>query len=137
MGHGPLDMALWDLAGKRLGCSVTRLLGGFRSRLPTYASTYHGQEERGGLDSPEAYADYAQACKERGFTGFKIHGWNDGNARREAANLLGVRKRVGDGWPLMIDPACELRTWMDALYVGRACHEAPYFWAEDPYRDAG
>lgn len=137
MGHGPLDIALWDLAGKRLGVSVARLLGGFRTRLPTYASTYHAQEEKGGLDSPGAFADYAVACKERGFAGFKIHGWHDGNARREAANLLGVRKAVGDGWPLMIDPACELRTWMDALFVGRACDEAGYFWYEDPYRDSG
>jgi L-alanine-DL-glutamate epimerase-like enolase superfamily enzyme len=137
MGHGPLDIALWDLAGKRLGTSVTRLLGGFRARLPTYASTYHGQDDPGGLGTPEAFADYAQACKERGFAGFKIHGWHDGDARREAANLLGVRKRVGDAWPLMIDPACQLRTWMDALYVGRACDEAGYFWYEDPYRDAG
>ncbi|MFO1039463.1 MAG: enolase C-terminal domain-like protein [Geminicoccaceae bacterium] len=137
MGHGPLDNALWDLAGKRLGTSVARLLGGFRTRLPTYASTYHAQDEPGGLDTPEAFAAYAVECKERGFAGFKIHGWHDGNARREAANLLGVRKAVGDGWRLMIDPACQLRTWMDALYVGRACDEARYFWYEDPYRDAG
>ena len=100
MGHGPLDIALWDLAGQRLGSSVARLLGGFRTRLPTYASTYHGQDSGGGLDSPEAFADYALACKERGFAGFKIHGWHDGDARREAANALGVRKAVGDGWPL-------------------------------------
>ncbi|MFL5336704.1 MAG: enolase C-terminal domain-like protein [Geminicoccaceae bacterium] len=137
MGHGPLDIALWDLAGKRLNISVARLLGGFRTRLPTYASTYHAQDSGGGLDSPAAFADYAAACKERGFAGFKIHGWHDGDARREAANALGVRQAVGDGWPLMIDPACELRTWMDALYVGRACDEAGYFWFEDPYRDSG
>ncbi|MFO1068917.1 MAG: enolase C-terminal domain-like protein [Geminicoccaceae bacterium] len=84
-----------------------------------------------------AFADYAVACRERGFAGFKIHGWHDGDVRREAANVLGVRKAVGDGWPLMIDPACELRTWMDALHVGRACDEAGYFWFEDPYRDSG
>ena len=69
MGHGPIDIALWDLAGKRLGTSVARLLGGFRSRLPTYASTYHAQDEPGGLDTPGAFADYAVACKERGFAG--------------------------------------------------------------------
>ena len=136
MGHGALDIALWDLAGKRRGTSVARLLGGFRTRLPTYASTYHGQDVPGGLDTPRAYADYAQACKEQGFAGFKIHGWNNGDARREAENVLGVRARVGDGWPLMVDPACQLRTWADALYVGRACDEAGYFWYEDPYRDA-
>ena len=36
---------------------------------------------------------------------------------------------------LMLDPACELRTFADALYVGRACDEANFFWLEDPYRD--
>ena len=37
----------------------------------------------------------------------------------------------------MLDSASELRTWADALYVGRACDEARYFWYEDPYRDTG
>ena len=55
---------------------------------------------------------------------------------REVENLLGVRARVGDDLALMIDPACELRTFADALRVGRACDEADYFWYEDPYRDA-
>ena len=137
MGHGPLDIALWDLQAKRLGTSVAALLGGFRKRLPAYASTYHGQDEPGGLDRPEAFADYAVACKEKGFAGFKIHGWHDGDARREAQNLIGVRRAVGDDWPLMIDPASQLRTWLDALAVGHACDEANFLWYEDPYRDTG
>ncbi len=137
MGHGPIDIALWDLAGKRLGASVSRLLGGYRKRLPTYASTYHGQDVEGGLDTPEAFADYAAACQGQGFAGFKIHGWNNGDVAREVRNVLGVRQAVGDDFPLMLDPACQLRTWMDALRVGRACDEAGYFWYEDPYRDAG
>lgn len=137
MGHGVLDIALWDLAGRKYGVSVSKLLGGFRTRLPTYASTYHGQSTPGGLDSPEAFADYAQACKEQNFVGFKIHGWHEGDARREAQNVLGVRERVGNNFALMLDPACQLRTYLDALYVGRACDEANYFWYEDPYRDTG
>ncbi len=137
MGHGPIDIALWDLAGRRRGMSVAAMLGGWRERLPTYASTYHGQDAPGGLDSPQAFAEYAQACKARGFAAFKIHGWHAGDVRREAANVLGVRAAVGADYPLMLDPASQLRTWMDALYVGRACDEAGYFWYEDPYRDTG
>jgi L-alanine-DL-glutamate epimerase-like enolase superfamily enzyme len=38
---------------------------------------------------------------------------------------------------LMLDPACELRTFADALHVGRACDEWGYFWYEDPFRDSG
>ncbi len=79
MGHGPLDIALWDLCGKLRGTSVKAMLGGFRDRLPTYASSYCGQESPGGLDTPEAYADYAEQCQEAGFHGFKIHGWLNGS----------------------------------------------------------
>ena len=136
MGHGPIDIALWDLAGRKYGVPVAKLLGGFRWRLPAYASSYHGQEDKGGLDSPEAFADFADHCRSLGYVGFKIHGWLDGNVRREVENVLKVRKRVGDDFRLMIDPACQLRTFMDALEVGRACDDAGYFWYEDPYRDA-
>jgi L-alanine-DL-glutamate epimerase-like enolase superfamily enzyme len=137
MGHGPLDIALWDLVGRKYGMSISALLGGYRSHLPTYASTHHGQEDPGGLDSVEAFGDFAVACKERGFAGVKVHGWHDGNPRREAALVLNTRRAVGDELALMLDPGCELRTYADALYVGRACDEARYFWYEDPYRDSG
>jgi len=136
MGHGPLDIALWDWAGKRYNAPIYELLGGYRKRLPAYASTFHG-DRAGGLDSKEAFADFARSCHEMGYRAFKIHGWNDGNAREEAANVLHVAREMGDRMVLMLDPACELRTFADALYVGRACDEAGYFWYEDPFRDGG
>ena len=40
VGIAALDSALWDLAGKKHGASVAELLGGYRERLPVYASTY-------------------------------------------------------------------------------------------------
>ena len=135
MGLGPLDIALWDLAAKRRNMSVKAMLGGFRDRLPTYASAYVGQEVPGGLDTPSAYADYAEHCKKLGFVAFKIHAWPSGDVEREVRNLLGVRERVGDDYRLMIDTTCQLKTWADALTVGKACDEANYFWYEDPYRD--
>jgi L-alanine-DL-glutamate epimerase-like enolase superfamily enzyme len=137
MGQGPLDIALWDLVGRKYNAPVSSLLGGYRSRLPTYASSYHGQDEGGGLDSPRAFADFAGQCKEAGFIGFKIHSWGDGNADREIRNLHGVRSRIGDEMKLMIDGACQLRTWTDALRVGLACDDADCFWFEDPCRDLG
>ncbi|MEK6215598.1 MAG: hypothetical protein N2B03_00065 [Boseongicola sp.] len=136
MGHGPIDIALWDLAGKKYGTSVSRMLGGYRDRLPAYASTYHG-DRNGGLDSKEAFANFALHCLDLGYSAFKIHGWHEGDAREEAENLLHVRAAVGDRMALMIDCACELRTLADAIYVGHACDEAKYFWYEDPFRDAG
>ncbi len=136
MGHGALDIALWDLAGKKYGCSISKLLGGYRRELPAYASTFHGDRE-GRLDSKEAYADFAEYCYELGYRAFKIHGWNDGNPREEAENVLHLAGRVGGRMALMLDPACEIRTFADALYVGKACDEGRYLWYEDPFRDGG
>jgi len=136
MGHGPLDICLWDLAGKKYGASVHELLGGYRKVLKAYASTYHG-DDAGGLDCAGAYSDFARECIELGYGAFKIHGWNDGDARREADNVLSVATEVGDRMVLMLDPANQLRNFADALYVGRACDEAGYFWYEDPFRDSG
>ncbi len=135
-GWSPIDIALWDMAGKSAGKSVTKLLGGWRTRLPTYASSFHG-DHNGGLDSKEAFGEFAVACREMGFRAFKIHGWSDGDRQMEADNVLHVRKAVGDRMDLMLDPACELKTFADALYVGRACDEAKFFWYEDPFRDGG
>jgi L-alanine-DL-glutamate epimerase-like enolase superfamily enzyme len=136
MGHGPLDIALWDWAGKKLNCSISVLLGSYRKRLPAYASTYHG-DRNGGLDTKEAFGDFALQCLDMGYKAFKIHGWHEGNAKEEADNVLYVAKQVGDKMTLMLDPACQLRTFADALYVGRACDDANFFWLEDPYRDSG
>jgi L-alanine-DL-glutamate epimerase-like enolase superfamily enzyme len=131
-----VDVALWDFAGKTYGVPIHELLGGYRTSIPAYASTYHG-DENGGLHTPEAFADFAVRCREIGYAGFKIHGWGNGPIRREMATVIETRKRVGEEMDLMIDPACEYDTWADALRVGRACDEANFFWLEDPYKDGG
>lgn len=140
MGIGPLDIALWDFAGKYHDAPIHELLGSYRERLPTYASTYHA-DDSGGLNSPAAYADFAEECRERGFPAFKIHGWGGGDdARqidREIATVHAVGERVGSGMDLMLDPACEYETFADALKVGKACDKQEFFWYEDPYRDGG
>ena len=136
MGFGCIDIALWDWAGKHFGAPVSRLLGGFRARLPAYASTYHG-DRNGGLSSPQAYVEFAGQCFEMGYRAFKVHGWGDGDVSEEVATVLSLGKAWGGRMSLMIDPACELRTFADALAVGRACDEAGFFWYEDPFRDGG
>jgi L-alanine-DL-glutamate epimerase-like enolase superfamily enzyme len=137
MGHGPLDIALWDLVGRKYGSSIATLLGAYRERLPTYASSHHGQDVPGGLDSVEAYADFAVACRELGLPAFKIHGWHDGDRKRESRVISAVRTAVGRDLEVMVDTSCKLRTYADALYVGRACDDNACFWYEDPYRDSG
>jgi L-alanine-DL-glutamate epimerase-like enolase superfamily enzyme len=137
---GPVDVALWDVAGKIAGLPIHHLLGSYRDRLPCYASTPHG-DENGGLDCPEAYADFAESCLERGYPAFKIHGWGGSDdardVEREIETVRAVAERVGDEMDLMLDPACEFETFTDALKVGRALDEAEFLWYEDPFRDGG
>jgi len=136
MGYGPIDIALWDWAGKRLNTSIANLIGSSRSRIPAYASTYHG-DRNGGLSSPADFGDFAQHCKSLGYSAFKMHGWGEGDPAEESAAVLKIRERVGTDMKLMLDPASHLRTFADTLQVGHACDEANYFWLEDPYRDTG
>ena len=136
VGIAALDTALWDLAGKKYGASISQLLGGYRERLPAYASTTPGQKTPGGLDSIEKYADFAEECQQRGFPAFKIHGFFDGDVDNEIGIMTAVRDRVGSTMKLMTDPASSLGSFMDAVEVGRACDDLGFLWYEDPYRDA-
>jgi len=136
VGMAAVDVALWDIAGKYYDAPIWELLGGHVKPLKCYASTPHG-DHNGGLDGPQAYADFAQQCLEMGYPAFKIHGWLGSLVNLEIANVHAVGQRVGDKMDLMLDPACELSTFGDTVKVGWACDEEGFFWLEDPYRDGG
>ena len=97
MGTGSIDIALWDLAGKRLGISVSQLLGGSLHapaylRRPTTA-------DGGGLRQPEAFADFAEECYALGYRGFKIHGWHDGGRSARRKLFASSASASADAWP--------------------------------------
>lgn len=137
IGLAPVDIALWDIAGKLYDAPIYKLLGGYKESVPCYASTYHGDHQPDGLSSPEAFADFSEQCLELGYPAFKIHGWGRAPIRQEIANVHAVGQRMGGQMDLMLDPACEYTTFGEALKVGWACDEERFFWYEDPFRDGG
>ena len=137
IGIAPIDIALWDIAGKLYDTPIYKLLGGYKESIPCYASTYHGDHQPDGLSTPEAFADFAEQCLEMGYPAFKIHGWGRAPISQEIANVHAVGQRVGGKMDLMLDPACEYTTFGEAVKVGWACDEERFFWYEDPYRDGG
>ena len=138
LGLGVIDICLWDIAGKLYDEPLYRLLGGEKRPLKAYASTLHG-DENGGLTTPEQFGEFAQQCLEMGYKSFKVHGWGiaRNNIEREIENVLNLGKKFSDKMDLLIDPACEVKNFGDALKLGRACDEAKFFWLEDPFQDGG
>ncbi len=134
---GAVDIALWDIAGKLYETPIVEMLGGWRKKLPAYASTYHG-DENGGLSTAQDYGDFARHCKETfGYPAFKIHGWIGGPIAREVDAVLAIRDAVGPELALMLDPAGAFNTFDDVLKVGKACDAANYMWYEDAFRGGG
>jgi L-alanine-DL-glutamate epimerase-like enolase superfamily enzyme len=130
---GAIDNALWDLAGKHYGESVSTLLGGrVRESVPAYASTMSGNPER---DTPAVYADFAAECRELGYPAFKIHPHGDPDADIEICRA--VAERVGDEMDLMLDPSSCYGSFEEAVRVGKVLDDLDFFWYEDPLRDTG
>ena len=133
-----VDICLWDIAGKFFQVPIYRLLGGDRVPLKAYASTLHG-DENGGLSSPHDFKDFANECLEMGYKAFKVHGWGlaKENIQREIDTVLLLGDEFKNRLDLLLDPACEVKNFGDALRLGKACDEANFFWWEDPYADGG
>jgi L-alanine-DL-glutamate epimerase-like enolase superfamily enzyme len=131
-----VDLALWDLAGRVLGQPVHHLLGGSRTKVPAYASTMVGDDVPGGLDTPEAYARYALACRERGYPAFKLHTWQPPlpgapSVKHDLAACAAVREALGPDVPLMLDPY-HYYSRLEALELARGLERLNFLWMEEP-----
>src|SRR5262245_48953384 len=122
----PLDIAVWDAAGKILGQPLHRLLGGYRDRLPVYASD--------GLWvslSPDELAASARRHVEAGFRAVKLRIGKEATPEAEVARVRAVREAVGPDVRIMVD-ATESWSFTRARQTGRALQEAGIAWLEDP-----
>jgi len=122
---GLVDTALWDLAGRAAGQPTWQLLGGFRTRMPAYASTAT-------FADVQEFLDVADGCLERGYHAIKVHAFGD--ARTDADLCRRLRAHVGDGVPLMYDGSAGFDL-PDAIYLGRALTDAGFLWYEEPMRE--
>jgi L-alanine-DL-glutamate epimerase-like enolase superfamily enzyme len=127
--HGalaPLDIAVWDAKGKTLGQPVHRLLGGYRDRLPCYASD--------GLWyslTPDELAASAKRHIDSGFNAVKLRLGKEPTAELEARRVQAVRAAVGPQARIMVD-ATESWSLAQARRTGRVLQDAGIAWLEDP-----
>ncbi len=86
-----VDQALWDLAARRAGLPLWRLLGGSRADVPAYAS---------GI-GPEAAVDTVLAQQAAGHLAFKLKVGFDTQA--DSDRVARVRRELGTQAMLMVD----------------------------------
>ncbi len=131
-----VDMALWDLAGRTLNLPVYKLLGGFRDTVKAYASTMCGDDMDGGLNTPQAYADFAVQCVAKGYTAVKLHTIMPPipgmpNPKLDVACCRAVREAVGDDIALMLD-SFHYYSREEAYFIGRELEKLNFYWFEEP-----
>ena len=133
----PLDLALWDLAGKILGQPCWRLLGGLTNRVRAYASS-------GTLRDPKAQSDAAERFLAQGFPALKLR-FHRGDWRDDVRSLEAVRARIGNQLELLVDCNQGWRmawdtqapwTLKDALAVARELERLDVYWMEEPLHRA-
>ena len=133
----PLDLALWDLAGKITGQPCWKLLGGLSHRVRAYASS-------GTLRDPGAMAECAERMLAAGYPALKLR-FHRGDWRDDIRALEAVRARVGNRLELMVDCNQGWRlpwdteapwTFKDALTVARELERVGVYWMEEPLHRA-
>jgi L-rhamnonate dehydratase len=121
-----VDIALWDIKGKKLGMPIWKLLGGgFHKKLRCYASVLFG-------DTPEKTYEEASRLRDLGFTAAKF-GWGPmgKDAKNDVALVAKARAGLGDDMDLMVDAGL---AWDTKTAIQRAdafCQYHPY-WLEEP-----
>ena len=120
----PVDVALWDVAGKAAGKPIYHLLGARRHETEVYA-TYPPRHE-----TPAGYVSEAEEVVSQGFRAYKIHPGVMETA--DVTEMVGrVRDAVGFDVRLMLDPNGGYG-FRKALAIGRALDDFGFYWYEDP-----
>lgn len=132
-----LDIAIWDLKGKALGLPIWRLLGGYRSDLPVYATIGVPGTSRDEL------VTLGRWLVGRGFHALKMHAGRPGLDRSNAkiapeaivkediARVKLMRDTFGADIELAIDGACRFDL-LNALTLARAVEQYDIAWYEEP-----
>ncbi|MDP6517272.1 MAG: mandelate racemase/muconate lactonizing enzyme family protein [Alphaproteobacteria bacterium] len=119
-----VDIALWDLAARRAGVPLWRLLGGHDPEVRAYA---------GGIDLQfplSQLLDQTRDNLERGFRAIKMKVGRD-RLSEDVARVAAMRDLLGPDTPLMVD--ANMRWTPDeAIRASRAMAESQVYWLEEP-----
>jgi YD repeat-containing protein len=123
-GISALDIAIWDIVGKKLGLPVAKVAGAVRDRIPAYAMVgwYYDEEKA-----------FVKRCEEAAAEGFKALKIKVGrySLQDDAERIKLVQKAVGGDVVVMVD-ANQIFDFNEALRRGRVYEDMGAFWFEEP-----
>lgn len=135
-GAWGVEIALWDIIGKAAGQPLYRLWGGFRDRVPGYASCIE-------LRSGKQRAEDVLARQAEGWRAIKLrlHDWT---LKEDIAQVEAVRRAAGDDFTILVDanqaqqpgtPYLQegpVWTYERAVQTARELERLGVFWLEEP-----
>ena len=126
VARSSIDIALWDLAARKAGLPLYKLLGGKRDSIEPYASLRY-------YDSLPEYIEAVNAYAKLGYRTFKFHVW--GLIEEDLQLVALVQKTFADSpFRFMIDLEGAYG-FADAITLGRAMDEGLFVWLEGPVND--
>ena len=124
-----IDIALWDILGKRTKTPLYQLVGGkCNDKVPVYG--YGMMLQNKSVDELiSLFQEEAKQIKSKNFKAMKM---KVGLGPKEDLKLVqAVRNSIGKDFKLMVD-ANHAYNLKDALYVGRGLDELDIYWFEEP-----
>ena len=119
-----VDIALWDIKGKKDNQPLWKLLGGYSGRAHAYA---------GGIDlqlGPEELVEQTRCNIDSGFRAIKMKVGRD-NLSEDVARVRAVRDFIGPDTPLMVD--ANMRWSVEtAIKAARKFRDYDVYWFEEP-----
>ena len=119
-----VDIALWDLRGKKEGMPLWKLLGGYSGQARAYA---------GGIDlqlGPDELVEQTRCNLQKGFRAIKIKVGRD-VLREDVDRVRAVRECIGPDMPLMVD--ANMRWTVEgAIRAAQQFREHDVYWLEEP-----
>lgn len=119
-----VDIALWDLKGKRENLPLWKLLGGYSGQARAYA---------GGIDlqlDPDELAEQTRCNLRKGFRAIKIKVGRE-KLSEDVTRVQAVRECIGPDMPLMVD--ANMRYSVEqAISAARKFRDFDVYWFEEP-----
>jgi D-arabinonate dehydratase len=121
-----IDIGLWDIRGKAANMPLSKLLGGYRDRVPTYVAGGYYEEGKG-------LKELAQEMEQNVAMGARAVKMKIGGVpiAEDAERVRVARDAIGPNVKLMVDANCAYRSH-EAVQMARKMENYDVYWFEEP-----